>query len=385
MEGDLVRLDGFLIDELYNDVDMNEYNAMYDEIRRFSHEYKSNSNNSKRLKSNGDIGIRFALMASENWSRRTEANNNERLKKITGLPTIQVNPLKCFSLSRVRDSKRPVYFSGSPACEYGKVRLPENADYIAATEHLDVVDSTEGFYLKDVCVLMKREEALKTCQKGQRGRLYNAFTRLAKNAKTSNSRAVSQSRKPVLDGTGAGKYVVKGWFASRNKRGLSVHEFKKEGQDKACELVSGFFRQLEDRARGYIDARHLLYIEAVRHFSDYGGLSLAGGTESAIWPSVAFGRNVFLNVHRDEDYFWSLTTIVTGDKQAYERESRIVSYFCFPTYGFCVALRPGDVLMFNALVDHCASSVCFKYEKAFGISLYLKTAVVAGNDNRKRP
>jgi hypothetical protein len=41
--------------------------------------------------------------------------------------------------------------------------------------------------------------------------------------------------------------------------------------------------------------------------------------------------------------------------------------------------------MFNALVDHCASSVCFEYEKAFGISLYLKTAVVAGNDNRKRP
>jgi hypothetical protein len=62
----------------------------------------------------------------------------------------------------------------------------------------------------------------------------------------------------------------------------------------------------------------------------------------------------------------------------------ILNYFCFIKKGFCVAIRTGDILLFNALVDHCASSVCKETTKLYGVSLYLKTAVVAGDNNNQQ-
>jgi hypothetical protein len=41
-----------------------------------------------------------------------------------------------------------------------------------------------------------------------------------------------------------------------------------------------------------------------------------------------------------------------------------------------VALRPGDLLIFNALEPHAISSRCHKSDKLLCVSMYLKTAVV---------
>ncbi len=144
--------------------------------------------------------------------------------------------------------------------------------------------------------------------------------------------------------------------------------------------MSSFFRSLEEKAKSYIDARQLLFLDAVRRRSDYNGLRLFECCESAIWPSVAFGKNVFLRVHRDEDYFWSLTTVVT--KEGYEINTDVTNYFCFPTHGFCRTETGGYADIQRARRSHCASSVCLRNnEIVYGVSLYLKTAVVAGNSN----
>jgi hypothetical protein len=278
----------------------------------------------------------------------------------------------------VRDSRKPVFFSGDNSLEYGKERIPRGGIYLSATETLDVVDSTQGFYRKGVCTLIPREEAVSSFKKRQRGSLFNAFVRMAVTGKT-NSRVLSNSRVALVSDDTSGKYIVKGVYAARNRKGLAIHSINEGQSEDARRCISSFFRNLEEKAKGYIDARQLVFLDAVWKRSDYNGLTLCGGHESAIWPSVAFGKNVFLRVHRDEDYFWSLTTVVTKD--GYEIDADITNYFCFPTHGFCIALRPGDMLIFNALVDHCASSVCRKTTKAFGVSLYLKTAVVAGNNN----
>jgi hypothetical protein len=374
----VIVLDGFLAGSIFTGVSMNEYIMMLSEIRTFSHHYKSNSNNSKRLRLNTEEGIAEAIRSSELWSRWTLANNDARLSKLLSLPSITPEPGRCMPLGTVRDPRKPVFFSGEDTCQYGKDRIPRGGVYLPARQTLEVVDSTNGFHLKGVCTLIRRDEALSTFPKGQRKRLFNAFTRMSVAGK-SNSRVSSRSRVALEDKSGAGKYVAEGVYAARNRKGLAIHTLNEGRCDKARRCISHFFRNLEERAKGYIDARQLLFLEAVRRRSDYGNLSLHGGPKSAIWPSVAFGRNVFLRVHRDEDYFWSLTTVVTKD--GYEKDGEIVNYFCFPTYGFCIALRPGDALIFNALVDHCASSICQSNTKAYGVSLYLKTAVVAGNDN----
>jgi len=372
-------LDGFLVNSIFADVNVAEYAAMLDEIGIFSHHFKSSSTNSKRLRSNTNEAILEAIRASELWSRWTVANNEARLGKLHGLPSISPNHSKRMPAAVVCDSRRPIFFCGDDNLEYGKDRIPRGGAYLSAKQNLYVVDSTRGFYLEGVCTLIPREEALSAHKKRQRGSLFNAFTRMAVAGK-SNSRVSSHSRTALASDSASGKYISRGVYAARNRRGLAIHSVGDGRNDEAVRCVSSFVRRVEEKAKGYIDARQLLFLDAVRKRSDYNRLSLFEGCESAIWPSVAFGKNVFLRVHRDEDYFWSLTTVVT--KEGYDIDAEVTNYFCFPTHGFCIALRPGDMLIFNALEDHCASSVCRESTKAFGVSLYLKTAVVAGNTNK---
>ena len=109
------------------------------------------------------------------------------------------------------------------------------------------------------------------------------------------------------------------------------------------------------------------------------------GNSHRIWNSVAFGKNVFLNSHTDEDSFLSITTVITNPTNGshYEKDDPIVQYFVFPEVGFAIALRPGDVLVFNPLYFHSVSSQTEEGEKqdVYCLSFYLKTAVVGGNNN----
>jgi hypothetical protein len=59
----------------------------------------------------------------------------------------------------------------------------------------------------------------------------------------------------------------------------------------------------------------------------------------------------------------------------------VVVYFCFPTIGVAVPLRPGDYLLFNARIPHCISSRCKFEDEVMCTSTYLKTAIVGMNNN----
>ena len=63
-----------------------------------------------------------------------------------------------------------------------------------------------------------------------------------------------------------------------------------------------------------------------------------------------------------------------------EKDSEILNYFCFPEYGYAVALRHGDILLFNPLVEHCDSSKRVDHD-VFCCSLYVKSKLVGGNNN----
>lgn len=69
----------------------------------------------------------------------------------------------------------------------------------------------------------------------------------------------------------------------------------------------------------------------------YQGFSLAerNAGESTIWPSIAYGRNVFLPLHTDQDYFLSATMIFTNRSTSNE----VLGFFCFPTKGISASDR----------------------------------------------
>jgi len=65
----------------------------------------------------------------------------------------------------------------------------------------------------------------------------------------------------------------------------------------------------------------------------------------------------------------------------YDVNDNVVVYFCFPTLGVAVPLRPGDFFIFNAIIPHCVSSRCQQEDRLMIISLYLKTSVVGMNNS----
>ena len=99
------------------------------------------------------------------------------------------------------------------------------------------------------------------------------------------------------------------------------------------------------------------------------------------YGAIAFGRNVFLRCHTDEDYTYSVIQVHLEGRDSYSIEEDVIVYFCLTTIGIAVALRPGDFFLFNAKIPHSISSRCQKTQNVLCVSSYLKTAVVGLNNN----
>ena len=128
---------------------------------------------------------------------------------------------------------------------------------------------------------------------------------------------------------------------------------------------------------GYIDSA---WLRAMVQAKNNGGWRTLG-KDNLLIAALACSKNYFAPAHKDNDFFFSAHQINTPDD--YVLDMDIVQYFCFPQYGFAVALRPGDVILFNPKEYHCLS----KKEKSYNqkdvhvTTGYLKTAHVGKNDN----
>ena len=130
---------------------------------------------------------------------------------------------------------------------------------------------------------------------------------------------------------------------------------------------------------------HLYHAKQVVPFKTMSMPSSSHKSTSKYYGGLAFGCNVFLRCHTDNDYTMSMVQIHLKGKVKYNIEDDVVVYFCFPTLGVAVPLRPGDFLLFNALIPHCISSRCRHAEEILSIAMYLKTSVVGMNNNRLPP
>ena len=108
---------------------------------------------------------------------------------------------------------------------------------------------------------------------------------------------------------------------------------------------------------------------------------LSSTFSSEFFGGIAFGTNVFLHCHTDADFTMSISQVFLKGKDVYNLQDDVISYFCFPTLGVAVPLRPGDYFMFNALIPHCISSRCRLEDDVMCASVYLKTAIVGMNNN----
>jgi hypothetical protein len=109
---------------------------------------------------------------------------------------------------------------------------------------------------------------------------------------------------------------------------------------------------------------------------------------SFIWSSIAMSFNYISQAHIDEDSF--LSALVVNHRfsnlktqNQYDLIMKNAAHFIFPTLGIAVALKPGDVLLFNPLVPHCVSqrTEYYKSEEVYLTSFYLKNKQISLNDN----
>ena len=96
---------------------------------------------------------------------------------------------------------------------------------------------------------------------------------------------------------------------------------------------------------------------------------------------IAFGSNVFLCCHTDANFTMSISQVFLKGQLKYWINDHTIAYFCFPTLGVAVTLRPGDYFMFNALILHCISSRCNTEDEIMCTSVYLKTTIVGMHNN----
>jgi hypothetical protein len=97
---------------------------------------------------------------------------------------------------------------------------------------------------------------------------------------------------------------------------------------------------------------------------------MMGLQSEPIWGSLACGKNYCLNSHTDDDSFYcSLTAIVSQHGLQPERfdkyrlDAKVTNYFAFAEQGIAMAVRPGDMLLFNPLYQHCLTSCTLHCQK----------------------
>ena len=94
-------------------------------------------------------------------------------------------------------------------------------------------------------------------------------------------------------------------------------------------------------------------------------------------------ENAYLSIHTDDDFGMSTMIVLSDNMEQLEYDSPILMYMCFPQQGVSVALRHGDILLFNPLIPHGSSSRTSTMNNVITIALYTKTGNIGGNDNTK--
>jgi hypothetical protein len=192
-------------------------------------------------------------------------------------------------------------------------------------------------------------------------------------------------RVPVAEDDG--KYTTVGLKPNRGSTGIT-ESWPKRLNEWSKSQIRDLMKRCHEVAKGFIPGNDLRGLRCAQCFAKWPSMN---GMESAagIWGSLACGKNYFLNSHTDDDFFYSLTTIVSQDGlepgrfNKYRLDAKVTNYFAFAEQGIAVALRPGDMLLFNPLYQHCLTSRTLHCQEkdVFCVSLYCKTAVVGGNNN----
>lgn len=324
-----------------------------------------------------------------------------------------------FSASKnIDSSNRQFNFSGCPGNTYKLVSIPNCDD-------IKIIDTVEGAICINndtfIFLLVPRKEIVQL--KDHRD-LVQALNSVQDMDKSINKSIRGKHRAVAFEEFGS-KYIRRGIYTPMNMSGLAladtpslVTECINKYRNQVKNIITQYFPSVVFKS--FFNALTQCEVPAYNDIGTYYEekekknkrartmdkcdeevkevMKSSANTKDAIcssheiFPSFAFGRDSFLCLHKDEDAFLSMTSVhciddLSSKVDKYVLNQDVVKYFTFD-YGetVSVALRSGDMLFFNPVVNHCISSKTDEYKdkKVQCMSMYLKAKVIGGNDNSKK-
>ncbi|CAB9504280.1 unknown protein [Seminavis robusta] len=284
---------------------------------------------------------------SKNQKRRT----HKKLKKLLSLPNPGWDGLITVD---------PAEFSG--------------AQYSFAPEELLLVDAKDGFvhWLDRAngvfsCIVVPRK-LRNVAMNGNNTEVVTAALERLQKIERSNKRGEGQTGESTCNA----KYAIFGTKALQRK-GLSRSKLQEKCPEEA-KILEAWALRLEHLAANLTPSTQLRAIKKAAELVDLctiEGCTFGGALASSVDYSAP--------AHVDDDFFLSAHQLNVSGRFG---DEEIVQYFCFPSCGFAVALRPGDVILFNPQVHHCLSkkSPAYAEDRVHVTTMYLKTRLVGKND-----
>jgi hypothetical protein len=322
-------------------------------------------------------------------AKKRDAKKRHKISRL-----MQVLPSGMHAMDKECLKSKPVFFSGTSTRTVPKP-VPANSLILSAKEDLKVIDTVEGARMELesgdlVFILIPRCDSIQRMTKVKKTlRALYALDRGKKCAEVRGKRRI-----PVAEDYG--RYTTVGLKPNRFQKGV-CDSWPAGLSDANKEEIIKLMKGCHDAAMGYLRSNELRGLGVAKTLGAWteivgdtarGLFEIVGDAAKGIWASLACGLNYFLNSHTDEDFFYSLTTVVSveglmAEIDRYAMDAEVCNYFTFAEQGIAVALRPGDMLIFNPMYEHCLSSRTSAYgnKDVFCLSLYLKSAVVGKNDN----
>ena len=172
------------------------------------------------------------------------------------------------------------------------------------------------------------------------------------------------------------KYAIIGNKVARGHHGFSRDKLM-EASPESRATLERMARRVEDIG---LQVTPSGFLRALSHVKKNNLIETLGDTKMV--AGLASSVNYSAPSHTDIDSSLSFHQINVEGWDP-KLEDPIVQYFCFPRYGYCVGLRPGDVLVFNPKVHHCLSSKTKDYsnERVHVSAFHLKQGHVGLNNN----
>lgn len=247
-----------------------------------------------------------------------------------------------------------------------------------------------------VYILVPRKDSLNNCalsSKKDVASLHRILTEQKIVISTTTATGAARTSKPTTYRRGKKRealsttYMFLGVTVPQGGQGLTLRHPERE-EDK--QQLNKMLKRVQHLARMWLPFGLTTILKFMKQeVGDTASFFSLEYIEENYWASIAFSSNIITPGHIDKDGFLGCITVSfhpedkDDEEHQYMMDDAIALFFCLPTLGIRIALRPGDTIFFNPRVPHCVSqrTKAYENERVYVTSFYMKIEQLSKHNN----